>query len=309
MSSLVIVLCDPTRPEQELPLRYELAPGSLGQRYLEAVRASAGLPLKDPDRFYNQPGSQRDLPWILRELNQRVDIINAWAPGAIRYRAFSTMQQEHLNRMHVDFERGRGALDAPAPLYAGAPPEVQRALEDYNLLIHRFEDRSRNDAATRAGRRPNVRAILSFEDPMPRYPLEEGDYAHFHTRARFGDLALSYCELGKPIWDVLMDQDTHIGDDNIRPLRYYSAAAVLRFGPTPPLHRHLALMALFWSRWQSDAGRRLQRLGFRPLDPRNAIGELRLGTLDRSQTPLAGKSEEEIVGLVGRHAWFKRVEC
>lgn len=52
----------------------------------------------------------------------------------------SGYSQVQLNALHHLFEELRGSIEAPAPFFATAPPEVREALQDLNLLIHRLED-------------------------------------------------------------------------------------------------------------------------------------------------------------------------
>ncbi|HMV32719.1 MAG TPA: hypothetical protein PKA50_11410 [Gemmatimonadales bacterium] len=309
MTQIEIVLARPDDPAQQLSLFYDPLPIPVARRYLEAVRecAEAGWPVKEHDRFHNFPNDHRDRAWISAELNRQIDLVNGWAPGTIPHRASRDMDQAHLNLLHTFFERYRGRIDDPPEFFRSASPAVQRALEDFNLLIHRYEDLVRNEGQIQRGRRPVARAVLTFSDPRPRYLLRDEDYRHFSRRRVFGTLNINYCETGKPIWDAFMDADAIVGDDNIRPLRHYSADCLLQFGPTTRLSRHLAEQAYFHAWWYGPWGKRLRQLGFYPHDPKTAVGYIPVGTLDRSRAPIAGRSETEIEAIVGRHQRFVRV--
>jgi len=302
-----VVLCRPDEPRDELGLFYVVGSTSLAQRYFEALRGCerAGLGIIDADRFHNFPHCPRDRAWIAHELNRQIDTINAVAPGTIPLRAEPDMSQELMNRLHLYFEQLRGGVLAPGAFYQAAPAEVQAALRRYNLLIHRYEDRLRHDA--RGTRRAAAHAVLTFDERRPRYALDEADYLLFSRRNVFGDWLINYCELGKPILDAIQDRDEHVGADNIRPLRYYSADALLRFSGTTPLRNWFAEELRLMAWWHSDEAKPLRALGFEPNDPKNAMGHLTVATLDRDAGAVAGLGEEAIVDLVGHYQCFARV--
>jgi hypothetical protein len=220
------------------------------------------------------------------------------------------MAQDRLNLLHGYFEKYRGGALTPSVLYQGAPVVVQQAIDDLNLLIHRYEDFRRNELRARKGRRPFAQAVLTFGDEMPRYALQDEDYPHFNRRVVFGSLYINYCELGKPLWDVFKDRDDVVGDQNIRPLRYYSADTFLNFAPSLTLADRLwqSVEWLQFRFWWTLHARKLAALGFSWNDPKNSIGNITVALLDRQHGPVAGLSEEDIVTLIGRYQSFKRVE-
>ncbi|MFO0744810.1 MAG: hypothetical protein U1F43_03930 [Myxococcota bacterium] len=305
---LEIVLGDPGDHRRELSLFYQPGSTSIAGRYFDAVAEveRAGLAIIDGDRFHNFPHSPMDRPWIAAELNALIDVVNGWAPGTIRHRASADLTQDQLNRLHLYFEQLRGSVLAPGAFYVAGPPEVKAALRRYNLMIHRFEDRVRFE---RHGGYGSAHAVLTFDEARPRYPLEDDDYPLFSRRNVFGALMVNYCELGKPLLDAIADKDEHIGDDNVRPLRFYSADALLHFGATTSVRDYLAAEAKLFLWWYSDEAAPFRALGFTPHDPRNAMGHLTVASLDRERGAIAGLSEAAIVDLVGRHQAFLRVHC
>lgn len=309
-----IILCRPADPSQELSLFYQPLATPIARKHFAALRecAQRGYKVKDPDRFHNFPGCHRDERWIVAELNRRIDLINAYAPGTIPHRATLDMPQEQMNRLHNYFERYRGSVLAPSEFFLRAPTEVGVALEDFNLLIHRYEDHVRITRGVKKWlgrlRGPHARAVLTFAEPRPRYPLEDDDFRHFSRRVRFGSLLINYCELGKPLLDYYRDRDEIIGDDNVRPLRYFSGDSILQFGPTTP-YVHLLRERLRFDAWWTQNEQKLRSLGFRRGDPKNAIGHITVGMLDPTRGRVAGLSRKELLRLIGEHSLFKGIRA
>jgi hypothetical protein len=307
MAVIEFVLAKPEDLDRELALFFALRNTPIAHKYFAALVEAQMLTIKSPDRIHNFPNTRFDRHTISDQINQCVDAINRYAPGLMPLRAEPQMSQERLNRLHHYFEVLRGPVEGPREFYLRAPASVQAALRQLNLLIHRFEDYERNEKRLREGRPPEASIYVTFEQ-RERYPLAEGDYAHFTKRKTFGGWYINYCEVGKPIWDVYQDADDVVGDANVRPLRFYSAESVVEFGPTTTETEHELMLAKFGAWWDEHAVM-LSRLGFSKGDPANAVGAIPVADLDRGRGAVEGKSEEEIRELIGAHQYISRVVC
>jgi hypothetical protein len=302
-----IVLCDPSEPRKELHLFYRLADSSISRKFhsLLSDTLASGAGIIDPDRFHNFPGCHKNREWIVRELNRCIDLINRHQPGAILRRAKLYMTQDDLNHLHRYFEDYRGTILSPGEFYRSAPAAVQDALNQYNLLIHRYEDFERN------ARFPH--AICCWEEnKRTRLPLAARDFMEFRYGLTFGDLVLNYCELGKPILDAFFDDDRVMSDDNIRPLRYYSADLFLSFGTgglSRKLPRWIRIHPKGFKEWWKSNYSRVKGAIPDLKDPSLALGHIVLGSLIRGEGSIRGFSEQEIVAEIGRHQFFKQVRC
>jgi hypothetical protein len=195
---------------------------------------------------------------ILEAINKQIDVINAYKP-VIDYRApVGTMTQDASNRLHHYFEIIRGENEAPNDFYLSAPRVVKFAIEEFNVLIHRWED------LNKAGR------IVVHVRHRPVYPLELEDFQHWTLDYRPGQIHLNYCHKGKPIWDVYRDKDEHVGEDNIRPQFKYSADFSLSFSKGPGMRPD-------YVQWWKDNEEFLAGLGLTYGDPRNAVGQATIG--------------------------------
>lgn len=310
-NDIEIVLCSSSSPDRELSLFFSPFDTPIARRYVDALRECAvkGFPIKDPDRFYNFPGTHKNAAWIVGELNRCIAEINQKGKDVIPHRANVQMEQALLNLLHSYFEKLRGSVLKPSPFYEEATPSTKRAIDDLNLLIHRYEDFQRSEIRAAKRLRPFAQAVLTFAGPVPRYPLHDEDYIHFNRKVVFGSLYINYCELGKPIWDVFKDKDEFVGDSNIRPLKYYSADTFLNFSPSHEITDRLRQTVewLRFRRWWGQNSSKLAELGYTWNDPKNSIGNITVALLNRSRGEIEGHSEGEIVALIGNHQCFKRI--
>jgi hypothetical protein len=174
-----------------------------------------------------------------------------------------------------------------------------------NILIHRYEDVCRTEEARRAGRAISPRIVATFKG-FQRAELEDGDFQHFTQREVFGRWYIDYCELGKPLWDVYQDKDEVVGDQNIRPLRYFSANALVHFGRTTTPADVKRRMSGF-NRWWDENREFLAQLGFKKNDPKNSIGHIPVADLCRDRGAVKGLNQKQIVNLIGKYPTIKGV--
>ena len=307
MSTIELVLANPESLEDELSLFFELRNTPIALKYKDVLIESERLAITNPDRFYNFPHGRLDRHALAARINHCVDAVNGFAPGVIPLKAEPHMDQDRLNRLHHYFEVLRGPILSSPEFMRCAPLNVQVALEHLNLNIHQFEWYERAEEALRQGQTPDAFVVVTFYRRQ-RHLLADEDYAEFTKRRVFGTWCINYCEVGKPLWDVYQDKDEVVGDANIRPLRYYSPDAAIEFGATATDAEHASMMAEFRNWWARNEAA-LQRLGFEMDDPRNGIGAIPVADLVRDRGSMAGRSDEEIRDLVGRHQYVARVVC
>jgi hypothetical protein len=282
MDSLIhISLCAPERSGKKVRLSYRPLPTVTGARYLKAIKhcLQENIPLIETDRFHGFSGDPRDKTWIAGQINDTIGAINDIGNATlIPLKAEPEMSQE----------------------------QMQKALDDFNLLIHRYEAFVRNEAWVRAGNPSRARAVLKFDNIRPRYPLTIEDYNAFEPRQVFGMLYVNYCEVGKSIGDVFLDGDKVDRATGIRPMRYLSADGYLYFGPSTSPEIEAAMVDRFEGWWKANS-RQLADLGFERNDPLNALGLLPVAMLDRKESGFLEMSDEEIRQHIAEYQTFHSV--
>jgi hypothetical protein len=230
-------------------------------------------PFYETDRFQGWPNDTRDLDWYKTNLQIQIDKVNAYKLNTIED-SIAGFDQEVLNRLHKHFEVLRGSLEDGTDFYNNAPVEVKGAIDKFNILIHECEHFMRDYT------HPSI--VVTFKD-RPRMRLHEEDYEHFTYKWQFGTVYINYCEVGKPILDVFKDNDIIVGDDNIRPLEYYSADFMIKFGPSTDEAHYLRRQQAL------DTWLATQEHSFTHL----SLGLIPVATLNREQ--FAGLSDSDIV--------------
>jgi hypothetical protein len=281
----------------EFQLDFSTYDTNIADRWAVALttQCSADNMITERDRMYNFPDGKWDEPKIVDELNKCIDIINQHGM-VIHHRAAVGMPQEQLNHLHHYFENLRGGVLAPAQTWFQADDDTRAALERYNVIIHRAESFYRGRQYAKSY--PRMVSRFAFS---PRYDLIDSDYPLFTLERTFGEVYINYCEVGKPLYDVFNDDDDIVGEDNIRPLRYYSAGFTTYFCECSAVGvgMRLAQMNEWWDRNHNYLG----DLGFTKGDPKNAIGNIPVAILIDN-----GMTQEEIIDKLCEFNSMDRVE-
>jgi hypothetical protein len=260
--------------EETLTLKFETHSHATAKKWYQELveQLQRNSNLKENNRLYHFPNNTWSLENIVSELKNRADIINAYEfyiPEADQIDV--AIDQTLLNILHKYFEEMRGGILSPGEYYTNAPWDVKQAIEDYNVLIHRTEDKLNAVQA-----RP--RMVLTFHERQ-RYELIDEDYDNFSLDIQFGEVYVNYCEVGKPLWDVFKDRDQVVGDQNIRPLKWYSADMMVYFMDATYRRK----IEDFW-KWWDDNNEFLSNLGFIKHDKKLSLGHIPVAKLVTTMT-------------------------
>lgn len=263
------------KKQEEMRLQYRVYDNDISIRWFESLKYqvfNVSDKSAEPDRMYNFPDGVWTEEKIVNELNLCIEIINK-RNKVITHTAYVGMSQEQLNHLHHYFENLRGSVLSPSEYWLSANKEEKSALERYNVIIHRAENfyHSRNVGAY------HPRFVFRFKDRI-RNELSDEDYQHFTLIRKFGEVYINYCEVGKPLHDVYRDRDNIIGENNIRPLRWYSPDFTSYFHNKEfnSVNRFLKGMDDWWDKNDNY----LTDLGFTKGDPKNAIGNIPVAMLE-----------------------------
>ena len=198
----------------------------LADIWLKRMYLRDKYPLDHPDRFYGFNSQEHEIARSERIIQECISTINSYQP--IIERKFSNANdQDGLNYLHNIFERYHGLLDKQdTEWWLAAPKQVQRALADLNIAVHRCEtayrDNHRRIVCTWYG--------LPKEGTLPEHLMQQyGD-----SCPPFGSVCLNYVEIGKTLSDLALDNDEYIGDDAFQPFNHYNADFVVRFFELTP---------------------------------------------------------------------------
>lgn len=244
-----------------------------------------GSKIREPERMYGFSNGNWSQQYIVDKINESIDVINTWS-HTIDIRASIDAPVNICNQLHKHFEIMRGGVLTPGETYSNAPDNVKKAIEDYNVWIHTLEDFQRTS---------KPRLVITFEN-FRRHPLSEDDFNHFSLDTKFGEVYINYCEVGKTLFDVFEDQDDIVGDDNIRPLKYYSAEMMIYFFNSSLSY----VMQDFWQWWDTNT-EHLSSLGFVKYDKHLSIGKIPVAKL------MTNSSNSELVASLSNFTHMNRV--
>ena len=214
--------------EDDLTLTYNINDTSIAQRWAKLLAESIEkYSIDDPERLYGFDTETLERQRAIDAINKCVDTINDYKPGFVERRMTSELIQDDLNYLHHIFEVYHGMLNEPHEFYLAAPTEVQQALGQLNIEVHRCEAMAEGTV-----RKMLPTHLVTYYD-MPRGPehrlLEDADYEHFTDFYEFGTVYLLYVEIGKTLQDMSIDNDDHIGDEAYKPFRHYASDFVIRY--------------------------------------------------------------------------------
>jgi len=275
-----------------LTLVFEVYQTPLAQRWYalfgEVINSDPSL--RENDRFHDFPNSSWNERTVVDRINACIDTINSQIP-LITEKAVLGGGRQQLNQLHHRFEQLRGGILTPSLHWQQAGEELKAAINDLNLQIHRLEDLL--DSEMKSAAWPHI--YITFNN-FHRKPLDKQDYQLFTTDTQFGEVYLNYCEVGKQLWNVYFDGDDVVGDDNIRPLRYYSPEIMLAFYDSTQANE----LPGFWAWWDENA-EHLAQLGFHKDDPDLSIGAIPVARLKTSM------DRTELINAISRFDRVNRV--
>lgn len=260
----MIFFVDFDKTDEIFTLQFQIHDTPIAFKWFECLKNTLedNIKIRESDRLY-QFNNKWNKETIFIELNRIIDVVNSWQ-DCIELRASDN--QDTLNILHHYFEKIRGSVLTPGEFYLKSPPHIKRAIEDFNVTIHRLEDLLKSKT-------PKPRVVITFEENN-RKLLDDNDYDYFSLDINFGEVYINYCEVGKTLWDVYRDNDTIIGDDNIRPLKYYSSEMTIAFCDGT----YKTNINKFWD-WFDLNKEFLNQLGFEKYDKKLSIGHIPVAKL------------------------------
>lgn len=255
-------------------------------RWLDELKK--GYEIYENDRFTNWPNSHKTEIWFIDWLNRQIDIVNSY-DNVIDIKICCDTGQHVLNTLHKHFENLRGHIEIGTDWFNTAPDHVKAAVERFNILIHEYESYKKNCNAKTG--HPYASIVCTFKNKK-RILLLPDDYTHFTYCWKFAEVYINYCEVGKPLLDVFVDQDEVVGDDAIRPQSHYSADFMIKFGQdTNKLYFFLRQIRFNWWCWKNNMFKKyrkgqvaagmipvakinLQLSGYRDYNPMNIVSDL-----------------------------------
>jgi hypothetical protein len=286
MQQLILTLSSGSKQKD---LYFDICSYSIAQKW--ATEVAKNFSINENDRFINWPNSKKDKQYYVEELNKQMQIVEDYAPNSVPFLlTMETANQHSFNVLHKFFEDTRGPIVEGTVFFNNATEPVQTAIARFNIMIHEFESFIRNELKNST--HPESRLIVTFNDRL-RYHLADEDYDQFTIKWTFGQVYINYCEVGKPITDVIRDNDNIVGNDNIRPLRFYSADFQVKFVRSIDDVEHKRRLHFIKNGFDSKK-EIFKNLGF-SFDKKLSLGLIPVAKLNRDHSGFSGMTDVEII--------------
>jgi hypothetical protein len=253
-----------------------------------AIELSKNYPLYETNRFQGWDPNLT-LEYFETALQEQIASVNRYRPNTVNIEQ-NIFDQQYLNYLHRFFEDLRGEAATGTDFFNTAPADVQQAIEKFNVLIHECEHHMRDQSV------PTI--IGTFKD-RPRIELAVDDFKEFTFQWQFGCVYINYCEVGKPLLDVYKDNDTTIPVEAVRPLKYYSADFMIKFGPNVAHQHYQARLEDFWN-WY-------RKTNYTFDEDRLALGYIPVAQLSYTDNQFLEMSNLEIINQITQYNTVKSV--
>ena len=287
------ILITLTNGQTDYNLKFRLLDYSITQSWLKHLELfiKSGHPWDDPKRFYNFPNSEYSESVVANRLRHLIGIIKNYAPEIITKDIGATITQDDLNYFHHIFEVYHGLYDAQKEneFFSSAPTQVQEALGDLNIWIHRYE--SLNGMP---------RFVATWKYKPYRDKIADQDYQLFSLKEEWGDLRLNYCEIGKSLYDLWHDNDKYIDPTAFQPLRHFCFDFTVRFTNTTA-EDYQEKEIKIWDYFDSHKDF-FHKQGYTKYDPKLSLGGITIAKIESTH------DKQTIIDAIGQHQQFKNIQ-
>ena len=279
LQQLCITYANPHNLQDELVIKYNLRNTPITKKWIERVVTAQqlGYVIDDPKRFYGFDSLENLQSAALKTINDLIVTLNQYTQ--IDYQLNSVHDQDTLNRLHHIFEVEHGLLDAKS-----TDNEFKEHLCNLNLCVHRCESIARG---------VHPRHVVTYFGLPKTETLTDDDYNYFESKITFGTVYINYAEIGKTLYDLMLDNDSYIDPTAFQPFAHYSADFVVKFwsDKNPDLHDRLA-------QYYNQNKDFFQNLGYSWLDLKKSVGAIPVADLDYAGDILTDLQHRQFVKAV-----------
>ena len=214
-----IVLTLSNDQQQEFDLSFKLMDNSFVPKWISCLKEAKakGYPISEPWAMYNL-NKNLNPEFVKDELNRLIKAVDSVEP-LFNVQLDSVKNQDMLNKIHAIFEVNHGKLDEwkTKALFKDKPKSFRQNLSEINQFVHACETINSGTKKIR---------VVYFD--LPKYKkFTDDDYKLFTNKRNFGSLYHLYCDVGKNLESLIVDNDDH--HEDVVPNIHYSADSVIYF--------------------------------------------------------------------------------
>lgn len=279
LKTLRITYCNVKDDSDEIQVNYKLRNTDITNKWVERVlnAQKLGYKIDNPARFYGFGSIAEQIAKAIEEINNTIITLNKWMQIDIRLQ--TVQDQDTLNQLHHIFEIKHGLLDRKNIDFA-----FKQALCNLNLLVHRCESIAH-------GAKP--RHVVTYYGLPKTKVLTENDYQFFEPNIKFGTVYLNYVEIGKTLYDLMLDNDSYIDKTAFQPFFHYSADFVVKYWNEPNENLLEQCKNYFYKNLTF-----FQSIGYTWADLKKSIGRIPVADIDYSGDILKDLETRQFVKAV-----------
>lgn len=218
MKNVILRLSNSVKANEVFDLNFKILDHPFAQKWINCVLEAQQkqYPISEPWAIYNI-NSKMNPEFVKNNINKLIQQVDS-VEKLFGVQLQDINDQDTLNRIHAVFEKHHGKLDEwkSNPLFKNKPTDFRKNLSEINQFVHACESIKGT---------PKIRVVY-FDLPKTE-TFSDSDYKLFTNKRKFGSLYNLYCDVGKPIESLAIDNDSHHHD--IVPNLHYSADCVIYF--------------------------------------------------------------------------------
>jgi hypothetical protein len=271
MKHVTLRLSDSEDHTKTFDLKFKLLDNHFVAKWIERVLEAQQkqYPISEPWAMYNLNDKMNE-EFIKNNLNRLMDEVNSVAE-LFDTKLTDIKDQITLNKIHAVFEENHGKLDEwkSNTLFKDKPDSFRKNLSEINQLVHACE--SFNGT-------PKIRVVW-FDLPKCKTFTDE-DYKLFTNKRSFGSLYHLYCDVGKNLESLAIDNDDHHHD--IVPNLHYSADCVIYFHNDTD--ERVTTLEDKYSAYITENKEYIESNGYMPDSKQLTTGRIELASLETDMT-------------------------
>ena len=261
MDDFHLIFCDPVTKNNEVEIPFTVTGTDASWRWLDCLYETIYVrgQMAANNRWSGFETGAESIDDICERLNRNISICRSYHPTLFDFEAKPDMTQQDFNWMHTYFEKYRGEMMEPHPLYNSGTDKYRDAVELLNIDIHLMETLPKG----------LKRANFNFKSGVMGR-LGPNDYDAYEFDRKANTLYLQYNMRGKTLYDVFYDQDNVIGNAHIKRAEFCGADFSLNVFGWSSEFREQRIVDV--KKWWAENREFLSSLGFEEGDPANTFG-------------------------------------
>jgi hypothetical protein len=265
-----LTFCDPITMSNEYDIPYKLANHSTAYKWFMVLYEDIYVNKRtwNNNRYVGFEDLEIEKRKLKDDMLEIIEICKKEHPVEFNIHIKNNIDQDEFNHLHTWFEIYRGELDNPHPFFVNGSDDFKYAIERFNQLIHMWE--VQDEFAHK-----NITTVNIDFNNHYRIEMDDSDYENFEFFLYSDSITLPFISRGKNLIDFWINNDKHVGEENIRKYRYIASNFKLRCSGGWTQQDYEEKWTEF-NKWFQIKSNYLNNIGFYWNDPKSCKGYITL---------------------------------